>query len=63
MARRLGLESLLAARDLQGIRAWFQQQPLEEHVEKVFHLAKVRYAVMTNIPYVEVRWVLRRTGT
>lgn len=50
---RLGLEKLLAERDLTGIRAWFQKQPLEEHVERIFRLAKVRYAVMTNIPYVE----------
>ena len=25
----------------------------DEHVENIFRLAKVRYAVMTNIPYVE----------
>ena len=27
--RRLGLEKLLAERDLTGIRAWFQKQPLD----------------------------------
>jgi len=50
---RLGLEKLVAERDLKSIRAWFENQSLEEHVEKIFRLAKVRYAVMTNIPYVE----------
>jgi len=51
--QKLGLEQLLADRDLEGIRAWFAAQDTDEHVEKVFSLAKVRYAVMTNIPYVE----------
>lgn len=31
----------------------FQWVGEEEHVERIFRLAKVRYAVMTNIPYVE----------
>ncbi|OLQ10463.1 mTERF domain-containing protein 1, mitochondrial [Symbiodinium microadriaticum] len=30
-----------------------QEKREEEHVEKIFRLARVRYAVMTNIPYVE----------
>ncbi|CAK8988594.1 unnamed protein product [Durusdinium trenchii] len=51
--QRLGLERQVADRDLRGIRAWFAQQSLDEHVENIFRLAKVRYAVMTNIPYVE----------
>eukprot|EP00931_Biecheleriopsis_adriatica_P051174 TRINITY_DN29655_c0_g2_i1.p1 TRINITY_DN29655_c0_g2~~TRINITY_DN29655_c0_g2_i1.p1 ORF type:complete len:456 (+),score=104.53 TRINITY_DN29655_c0_g2_i1:39-1370(+) len=51
--QKLGLGQLLEARDLAGIRAWFASQDVDEHVEKVFKLAKVRYAVMTNIPYVE----------
>ncbi|CAE7944882.1 MTERF4, partial [Symbiodinium sp. KB8] len=51
--QRLGLGALLAKRDLPAIREWFAAQNLEEHVEKIFRLARVRYAVMTNIPYVE----------
>jgi len=51
--QRLGLGALLPKRDLPAIREWFAAQNLEEHVEKIFRLARVRYAVMTNIPYVE----------
>jgi len=49
---QLGLEQLVKNRDLQGIREWFAAQDPEEHCERIFQLAKVRYAVMTNIPYV-----------
>ncbi|CAE8711720.1 unnamed protein product [Polarella glacialis] len=48
--QKLGLGDLS---DLKGIRAWFAAQDLDEHVDRVFRLARVRYAVMTNIPYVE----------
>ncbi|CAE8697570.1 unnamed protein product [Polarella glacialis] len=51
--QKLGLGDLSASRDLKGIRAWFAAQDLDEHVDRVFRLARVRYAVMTNIPYVE----------
>ncbi|CAJ1356712.1 unnamed protein product [Effrenium voratum] len=51
--QKLGLEKQLAERDLTSIRQWFEAQRLDDHVEKVFQLANVRYAVMTNIPYVE----------
>eukprot|EP00933_Yihiella_yeosuensis_P043273 TRINITY_DN38015_c0_g1_i1.p1 TRINITY_DN38015_c0_g1~~TRINITY_DN38015_c0_g1_i1.p1 ORF type:complete len:294 (-),score=47.52 TRINITY_DN38015_c0_g1_i1:619-1500(-) len=50
---KLGLSDLLEARDLVGIRKWFASQDINEHLERVFKLARVRYAVMTNIPYVE----------
>jgi len=50
--RRLGLGELMERRDLAAVRAWFAAQDPEEHCERVFRLAKVRYAVMTNIPYV-----------
>jgi len=50
--KRLGLGDMMAARDLTGIRAWFDAQDPEEHCERIFRLAGVRYAVMTNIPYV-----------
>ncbi|CAE7880255.1 MTERFD1, partial [Symbiodinium microadriaticum] len=42
--QRLGLGALLAKRDLPAIREWFAAQNLEEHVEKIFRLARVRYA-------------------
>ena len=51
--RSLGLNEELQARDLGSIRAWFAAQNPEEHVERVFKLAGVRYAVMTNIPFAE----------
>jgi hypothetical protein len=37
--------------DLGEIRAWFAALDPAEHVERVFTAAKVRYAVMTNIPF------------
>jgi hypothetical protein len=49
----LGLADFVTKRDLAGIRAWFAQQDMEEYVEKVFQLAKVKYVVMTNIPFVK----------
>jgi hypothetical protein len=48
--QRLGLGAELAARDLPAIRAWFARQDPARHVERVFEMARVRYAVMTNIP-------------
>ncbi|EQC37806.1 hypothetical protein SDRG_04830 [Saprolegnia diclina VS20] len=47
----LGLASLVAQRDLRGIRAWFHAQSPSAYVDRVFRLAKVRYVVMTNIPF------------
>jgi len=38
-------------KDLTQIRAWFQTQDPTEYVQKVFKLAKIEYAVMTNIPF------------
>lgn len=49
--QRLGLADLMERRDLVAIRAWFAAQDPAEHCERIFRLAKVRYAVMTNIPY------------
>jgi len=50
--QRLGLGELLEKRDLAGVRGWFAAQDPAEHCERIFRLARVRYAVMTNIPYV-----------
>jgi len=47
---RLGLD--IAGRDLAGIRAWFAEQNAEEYLAKVFDLAGLDYAVMTNNPFV-----------
>ncbi|KAF0694620.1 Aste57867_14516 [Aphanomyces stellatus] len=47
----LGLSHLLARRDLPSIRAWFAAQTPSEYVDLVFHVAKIRYVLMTNIPF------------
>ncbi|OQR91187.1 hypothetical protein ACHHYP_04917 [Achlya hypogyna] len=47
----LGLSHLVAARDLPAIRAWFAAQTPDEYVAAVYRIAKVRYVVMTNIPF------------
>nr|CCA23855.1 conserved hypothetical protein [Albugo laibachii Nc14]CCA24039.1 conserved hypothetical protein [Albugo laibachii Nc14] len=49
--QELGLGHLVAKRDLKGIQEWFKEQDPQEYVAKVFSLAKIRYAVMTNIPF------------
>ena len=46
---RLGLD--VAGRDLAGIRKWFAEQSIEDYIEKVFELAGLDYAVMTNDPF------------
>ena len=42
---------LLQQKDLVPIREWFQTQNPTTHAEKVFHISKVKYCVMTNIPF------------
>ncbi len=49
---RLGLD--VAGRDLAGIRKWFTEQDIEEYLSKVFALANIDYAVMTNSPFSDV---------
>ena len=51
--RALGLANEVQARNLTAIRKWFAAQNVEEHVERVFKAAGVRYVVMTNIPFAE----------
>ena len=69
----LGLgEQLLAAKSttacaprLAALRAWFKARPLADHVEQVFAQAKIRYAVMTNIPFVPeeiIHWLPSDSG-
>jgi hypothetical protein len=41
-----------AARDLAGIRRWFAAQNVEGYLKKVFEVAKLDYAVMTNNPFI-----------
>ena len=52
---KLGLD--VAGRDLAGAREWFEDRTIEEYMPKVFDLAGLDYAVMTNNPFVpeEVR--------
>ncbi|CAI5721396.1 unnamed protein product [Hyaloperonospora brassicae] len=47
----LGLDHLVARRDLSAIQKWFKHQGVEEYVDTVFRLAGLKYAVMTNIPF------------
>ncbi|KAG2502726.1 hypothetical protein JM16_009424 [Phytophthora kernoviae] len=47
----LGLDHLVAQRDLPAIQEWFKQQDPEEYVDTVFRLSGLKYAVMTNIPF------------
>ncbi len=46
-----GLHAELKSKDLAAIRRWFDAQNPQLHLKKVFALAGVRYAVMTNIPF------------
>jgi len=46
---RLGLD--VAGRDLAGIRKWFSEQKIENYIHKVFELAGLDHAVMTNDPF------------
>jgi len=45
----LGLDA--GGRDLDGARKWFAQQRVEDYLSKVFEIANVGYAVMTNNPF------------
>ncbi|KAF4043181.1 hypothetical protein GN244_ATG04663 [Phytophthora infestans] len=47
----LGLDHLVAKRDLAAIQEWFKQQDADEYVDTVFRLSGLKYAVMTNIPF------------
>ncbi len=46
----LGLD--VAGRDLASIRQWFAAQNADDYLAKVFELAGIDYAVMTNNPFV-----------
>ncbi len=46
---KLGLD--VAGRDLGGIRKWFAEQNVEDYLAKVFEMAGLDYAVMTNDPF------------
>jgi hypothetical protein len=48
--RKLGLD--VGDRDLSEIRAWFGEQRIETYLPKVFEIAGLDYAVMTNDPFV-----------
>lgn len=49
--KAFGLEALVKRKDLSAIREWFDAQNPQQHIKRVFELAGVRYAVMTNIPF------------
>jgi len=48
-ANKLGLD--IAGRDLAGIRKWFSEQKVEQYMDKVFQVAGLDYAIMTNDPF------------
>jgi hypothetical protein len=41
----------VAGRNLDGVRRWFAQQNVEDYLVRVFELAGIDYAVMTNDPF------------
>lgn len=45
----LGLD--VAGRDLAGVRKWFAEQTVEDYLAKVFEIANIDCAVMTNDPF------------
>lgn len=47
---KLGLD--VAGRDLAGIRRWFARQKVDGYLKKVFEVAGLDYAIMTNNPFV-----------
>ncbi len=47
---KLGLD--VGKRKLSSVRKWFAQQDIEEYIEKIFTLAGLDYAIMTNDPFV-----------
>eukprot|EP01121_Diplochlamys_sp_Union-15-3_P015694 TRINITY_DN5235_c0_g1_i2.p1 TRINITY_DN5235_c0_g1~~TRINITY_DN5235_c0_g1_i2.p1 ORF type:complete len:378 (-),score=58.71 TRINITY_DN5235_c0_g1_i2:281-1414(-) len=47
----LGLDEAIRKRDLKIARDFFASQKPEEYLTHVFKLSKVKYAVMTNIPF------------
>ena len=50
----LGLGELVQKRDITSIRAWFTTQTPESYTDLVMDLAKIKYVVMTNIPFDKV---------
>ena len=59
----LGLD--VAGRDLAAIRKWFAEQKAEDYLQKVFEIAGLDYAIMTNDPFTppEVeQWDASRPG-
>ncbi len=46
----LGLD--VGNRKLESIRKWFDSQSVDEYLERVFDIANIDYAVMTNNPFV-----------
>jgi len=46
----LGLD--IGSRDLHAIRQWFDARTIEEYLSRVFEIANLDYAVMTNNPFI-----------
>ena len=63
--RKLGLNDLLKTKDLHSIRKWFATQNPTQHAENVFVISKVKYVVMTNIPFLATetsKWITSTTS-
>eukprot|EP00939_MAST-03C_sp_MAST-3C-sp1_P002434 g2434.t1 len=63
--KRFGLDDLVERGDLPAVRKWFREQDPSENAEKVFQVAKCKYVVMTNIPFLEretCKWVKSSTS-
>jgi hypothetical protein len=57
----LGLD--VAGRDLAGARRWFAAQKVDDYLARVFRIANIDYAVMTNNPFIAEEagyWKARR---
>jgi hypothetical protein len=46
---KLGFD--VSQRDLKPVREWFAEQKVEDYLRKVFEMANIDYAVMTNDPF------------
>ena len=49
----LGLEDYIKSKDLNAIRTWYAKQDPYQYARRVFKIAGVKYAVMTNVPFDE----------
>jgi len=59
----LGLGEMVRERRLDEIRKWFEKQTPEMYENLVFRISKIKYAIMTNIPFETKEakhWMMRK---